>query len=213
MAVYRGVIRDDERFVPYFRAVTPEPELALLPIGSRPARRTAGGGVESLRAIPWAFAWNQTRLLLPAWLGVGEALRTALDGPDRDTLLEMAAGWRFFRTFLELQEMVLAKADADVHAYYVAQLAPPEVGGLWVELRERFENTVSSLLEVLGQDRLLADNPVLRRTITVRSPYVDPLNVLQAELLRRVRSEDDPALRDALALTINGIASGMRNTG
>jgi phosphoenolpyruvate carboxylase len=207
----------DPLFVPYFRAATPEAELAGLNIGSRPARRQQGGGLESLRAIPWVFAWTQTRLLLPGWLGCGDALAEALGSEDRDDLLEMAQGWQFFRSTLALVEMVLAKALPDVAAHYDALLAPPELKPLGADLRDRFAVTRQALLEVLGATELLADNPVLQRSIRVRNPYVDPLNVLQAELLRRLRqSEDaqlDDALQEALLITVNGIAAGMRNTG
>ena len=211
---FRALVQGDPRFVPYFRAVTPEPELGQLNIGSRPARRGGGGGgIESLRAIPWVFAWNQTRLLLPAWLGVAEGLRVGLDGPDRDTLFEMAREWPYFGTFLSLVEMVLAKAEPSIHGHYERLLVPPELHDLGRDLCARYAATVEAVLEVLGRDELLDENPVLRRSIAARNPYVDPLNILQAELLGRVRGEDDPVLRDALLVTVNGIAAGLRNTG
>ena len=212
----------DPLFVPYFRAATPEAELAGLNIGSRPARRSQGGGLESLRAIPWVFAWTQTRLLLPGWLGCGAAFADALASDDRQELLQMVQGWRFFRSTLALVEMVLAKALPDVAAHYDALLAPPELKPLGRALRDRLDVTQTALLELLGQTELLADNPVLQRSIRVRNPYVDPLNVLQAELLRRIRSAGDadgdgqgpdPRLQEALLITVNGIAAGMRNTG
>ncbi len=210
---YRGVVRGDPRFVPYFRATTPEQELGALKIGSRPARRRAGGGVETLRAIPWVFAWTQTRLMLPSWLGVGEALAQALAGPDRETLLHMARAWPFFRTTLELVEMVLAKAEPDIARQYEELLAPPEHASLGEELRARFQTTQRAVLEALGQEQLLENNPVLRRSISVRNPYVDPLNLIQAHLLSQVRESGDERLFDPLMVTINGIAAGMRNTG
>lgn len=212
-AAYRDIVFENPDFVPYFRDVTPEPELGELNIGSRPARRRAGGGVESLRAIPWNFAWTQTRLLLPSWLGIGEALRHALASEDRDTLLEMAREWRFFRSFLSLVELVLAKADPDVHHFYETLLEPTAADSLGAELRTRFDATVPALLEAAGHDRLLEENPVIRRSIAVRNPYVDPINVLQAEVLRLFRESPDERLRDALHITINGIAAGLRNTG
>ncbi|MGM0578102.1 MAG: phosphoenolpyruvate carboxylase [Myxococcota bacterium] len=213
MSVFRGVVREDPRFVEYFRSATPEPELGGLKIGSRPARRKKGGGVETLRAIPWIFAWTQTRLLLPSWLGVGEALRSTLDGPDRDVLFEMAEEWPFFNTFLSMVEMVLAKAEPEIHAHYEQLNAPPELHELGARLRERFDTTVKALLEITRQDELLEGNQVLRRSIDVRNPYVDPLNILQAEVLRRTRQAGDRSLKDALQVTVNGIAAGMRNTG
>jgi len=212
MAAYRGVVRDP-RFVDYFRAVTPEPELSRLNIGSRPARRRAGGGIETLRAIPWVFAWTQTRLLLPSWLGVGEALRCALDGGAGRDVCGMASGWRFFRDFLALVEMVLAKVDPDLHAHYADRLAPPELLAVRDELVRRQAQAAGAVLAVLGQERVLVSNPDLARSIAVRNPYVAPLNLLQAELLGRVRQSSDDILADALFVTVNGIAAGMRNTG
>lgn len=212
-AAYRATVFDDPGFVPYFRAATPEPELGALNIGSRPARRSAGGGVESLRAIPWNFAWTQTRLLLPSWLGIAEALRDALNSGDRATLLEMAREWQFFRSFVSLLELVLAKAEPDVHRFYETLLEPPAADSLGRDLRDRFAETVTALLEVTGYDRLLETNPVIRRSIAVRNPYVDPINVLQAGVLRLFRESPDERLRDALHITINGVAAGLQNTG
>ncbi|MEC9071149.1 MAG: phosphoenolpyruvate carboxylase, partial [Myxococcota bacterium] len=186
---FRDMVRDEPDFVPYFRTTTPEPELGSLNIGSRPARRRSGGGVESLRAIPWIFAWTQTRLLLPSWLGVGAALRETLDGPDREVLLEMAKDWPWFRTFLSLVEMVLAKAESHVHEHYQSLLTPDELHHLGDKLQERLRVTEEAVLETLGSDSLLSTNPVLRRSIDVRNPSVDPLNLLQAEILRRMRAD------------------------
>ncbi|MFG0315660.1 MAG: phosphoenolpyruvate carboxylase, partial [Planctomycetota bacterium JB042] len=212
---YEAVVKRDERFVEYFRTVTPETELGELNIGSRPARRKKGGGVESLRAIPWVFAWTQTRLLLPSWLGVGEALREALDGDDREPLLEMVREWPFVSTTLGLIEMVLAKADGEIAAHYDAVLADPSLHPLGDALRARLDATSAAVRELTGRERLLDGNPVLRRSIDLRNPYVDPINLLQVELLRRWRAADgdDERLREALHVTMNGVAAGMRNTG
>ena len=212
MDAYRAVVRDDPDFVPYFRAVTPEIELGSLNIGSRPARRKAGGGVSSLRAIPWVFAWTQTRLLLPSWLGTGEALGAALAGPDAEVVREMAAEWRFFRETLMMIEMVLAKSSPRIAASYDAALCPAAQRPLGERLRAQHRRTARSVLDALGSDALLANSGVLARSIQVRNPYVDPLNALQITLLRRVRAGEHH-LRDALVVTINGIAAGMRNTG
>lgn len=213
LAEYRGVVREHPDFVAYFRAVTPEVELGSLKIGSRPARRRSGGGVESLRAIPWVFAWTQTRLLLPSWLGVGAGLRAALDSDDRPLLLQAAQDWPYLRSFLDLVAMVLAKAEPRVAAGYDARLAPPAVVGLGEALRALLASTTAAVLEASGHDDLLQGKRVLQRTLHLRNPYVDPLNGLQAELLRRHRANPDPRLADALVVTINGIAAGMRNTG
>ncbi|MEY3012187.1 MAG: hypothetical protein RIT45_922, partial [Pseudomonadota bacterium] len=211
-----ATIRHDPRFVPYFRAVTPERELGLLPVGSRPARRKAGGGVQSLRAIPWVFAWTQTRLMLPAWYGVGHALQWARTERDPALLHEMARQWRFFRTTLGMVEMVLAKASPEIAAVYDARLAPEQAQTLGPQLAHDLAETREAVLATLGTSSLLADNPVLARSIAVRNPYVDPLNLLQVELLARYRRAGESAsqtLVDALAVTINGVAAGMRNTG
>lgn len=211
---YRGIVRGDPRFVPYFRQATPEQELGHLNIGSRPARRGGGtGGVETLRAIPWVFAWTQNRLILPAWLGVGDGLRAVLDSGDAAMLKKMASEWAFLRVTLDQVDMVLAKAEPDIATLYDEGLVDEELRTLGDELREQYRGTVAVVLETTGNKVLLEANPVLRRSIGVRNPYVDPLNVVQVELLARARRGESDALRDALVVTINGIASGMRNTG
>ena len=211
---YRGVVYDTPGFIDYFRAATPAPELEDLTIASRPARRRSGGGVETLRAIPWVFAWTQTRLLLPSWLGVGEALDEARQAGGQAELATMYAGWSFFRATLDLIEMVLAKADARIAAHYEHVLVPADLHALGAELRRRLPSTAASVLAVAGRTGLLDDNPVLRRSIDVRNPYVDPINLVQVELLRRLRaSAGDERLRNAFLVTVNGVAAGMRNTG
>lgn len=210
---YREVVYEHPGFLDYFRAATPERELGALNIGSRPARRAAGRGVASLRAIPWQFAWTQNRLLLASWLGLERALADV--GPDaRRQLREMYRAWPFFRSTLDLMEMVLAKADARIAAEYDRQLVPPELQPLGRELRGRLTHAIERLLDVTGHVELLEDNPVLRRSIDVRNPYVDPINLAQIDLLRRLRvAPPDPRLRRALMMTVNGVAAGMRNTG
>ena len=208
-ATYRSVVYEDPRFIPYFRTATPEPELTQVRIGSRPARRTPGKGVESLRAIPWQFAWTQTRLMLPSWLGIEDAL----DADRSDMLREMYSHWAFFASTIDLVEMTLAKADRRIAAQY-DRLAPDDLRPLGLDLRDRLARAVDAVLAVTGHDALLEANPVLRRSIDVRNPYVDPINLVQVELLRRLRGPDpDPALFDAFVVTVNGIAAGMRNTG
>jgi phosphoenolpyruvate carboxylase len=212
---YRGVVRDKEEFVRYFRYATPETEFGSLNIGSRPARRRQNGGIETLRAIPWIFAWTQTRLMLPSWLGVGEALNKAIEQNLDNDLIEMYRNWPFFQSTIDLIEMVLAKAEPSIAARYDSLLVPEELQPFGEELRERFSLALRSVLKVSGHKILLEVNEVLRRSIEVRNPYVDPINLTQIEILRRLRSgkEEDPRLHDALLITINGIAAGMRNTG
>lgn len=212
---YREFVFDHPRFVEYFRAATPEVELAVLPIGSRPARRVTGGGVESLRAIPWVFAWTQTRLLLPSWLGSGDALAEAFTRGERDMLREMSREWPFFRSTLDLIETALAETDARIAAEYDRQLVPADLRPLGAELRSRLEATIRAVLDATGSRDLLEERPVIRRSIEVRNPYVYPINLVQIELLRRLREGpgDDPQVRKAFMMTVNGIAAGMRNTG
>ena len=201
---YRKVVYETPEFVDYFRAATPEQELAEINIGSRPARRGASEkGVQSLRAIPWQFAWTQNRLLLPSWLGVDGALESGAPLMD----------WPFFRSTIELIEMVLAKAEPQIAEYYDRLLVPDELKPLGEDLRHRLARTIELVLRATGHKRLLENNPVLRRSIDVRNPYVDPINLVQAEILRRWRATGDESLRDAFVVTVNGIAAGMRNTG
>ena len=214
MNAYRKVVQEDARFVPYFQAATPEAVLGELNIGSRPARRRADVSVDSLRAIPWIFAWTQTRLMLPSWLGVGDALEEALHRGQHDDLRTMYHDWPFMQSTLDLIGMVMAKADMRIAACYDEWLVPEPLRPLGEDLRHRFATATRAVLAVTGHDDLLATNPVLRRSIDVRNPYVDPLNIVQAALLRRFRDHpEDATLRDALLVTVNGIAAGMRNTG
>ena len=208
---YRSMIHDDA-FVEYFRLATPEPELGDLLIGSRPARRKSAGGLESLRAIPWVFAWMQTRVLLPSWLGTGRGLASALESPDRETVLTMAREWPFFGATLDLVEMVLAKADMQIGKRYQTRLAP-ELDSFESEIRRRFDETRERVLEVRGREQLLDSHSVLRRSIAVRNPYVDPINLLQIEILERLRHDRTEEDVRAFRIAANGIAAGMRNTG
>jgi phosphoenolpyruvate carboxylase len=212
-AAYRGVIRENEDFVPYFRCATPEQELAKLPLGSRPARRAAGGGIESLRAIPWIFAWSQNRLMLPAWLGAGAALRQAVERGQGDMLAEMAASWPFFATRLSMLEMVYAKSDAGLSAYYDECLVPQALQPIGDGLRRQLATDMDTVLSLRGLDELLQGEPWIRESLRLRNIYTDPLNMLQAELLQRDRQQPDPVLERAIMVTIAGIAAGMRNTG
>lgn len=211
---YRKTVREDERFVPYFRSLTPEQELSKLALGSRPAKRKAGGGVESLRAIPWVFAWMQVRLNLPAWLGAAQALENALTNQP-DTLADMLAEWPFFTAYIDLLEMVIGKADCAIAAYYEQRLVPQEYWSLGQSFRADLDKLESLLNRIKQQPHLLADDPLLRQSIAVRAPYIEPLNCLQVELLKRERSTEQmgQALEQALKVTMAGISAGMRNTG
>lgn len=211
---YRSRVRDNADFVTYFQAATPVDALSELRIGSRPARRRPGMDLASLRAIPWVFGWTQMRLLLPAWLGVGRALTAALEAASETELQAMYRRWPMFHATLDLIEMVLAKTEPNIAAHYDRHLVPVALQDIGDELRLELEQTKDAVHRVTGHLELLQDNPVLRRSISVRNPYVDPLNLVQVELLQRLRESDgDDRIRDALLVTINGIAAGMRNTG
>jgi phosphoenolpyruvate carboxylase len=212
--VYRGYVRERPEFLDYFQLATPLRELEEVKIGSRPARRKPAGGIDTLRAIPWQFAWTQTRLILGAWLGVEEALERAFARGEEERLREMYRDWPHFRSLMDLFEMVLAKTDGRIAAEYERRLVPERVRPIGVELRERLSRAIAAVLRVTGHRQLLEENAVLRRSIEVRNPYVDPINLVQIELIRRLREgQDDARLHHAFKVTVNGIAAGMRNTG
>ncbi|WP_455602860.1 phosphoenolpyruvate carboxylase [Acinetobacter pecorum] len=218
--VYRQTVRENPHFVKYLRTVTPELELQMLPLGSRPAKRKVSGGIESLRAIPWVFAWTQIRLMLPAWLGTGAALNEVLDQGQRTVLDEMLAEWPYFQTLIDMLEMVLSKADAHVALYYESHLTQDEdLKILGTALRQRLQDAVQTLLSLKGESKLLSSNGVLDQSMKVRKPYLLPLHLLQAELMKRRRlyleqqqAENTP-VDHALMVSIAGIAAGLRNTG
>jgi phosphoenolpyruvate carboxylase len=210
---YRAIVYETPEFVPYFRAATPAPELGRVRIGSRPARRDSGTGIEGLRAIPWQFAWTQTRLLLASWLGIEDALGRAT-AEDLGRLRAMYEQWPFFQSTLDLIEMVLAKADARIAGEYDRRLVPVALQPLGADLRTRLDRATAAVLAVTGHRAPVETTPVLRRSIDVRNPYVDPINLVQIELLARLRqAPDTPELMSAFVVTVNGIAAGMRNTG
>ncbi len=219
LSAYREVVRDNPDFVPYFRQVTPEQALGKLALGSRPARRKASGGVESLRAIPWIFAWTQMRLMLPSWLGSDIALDAAARENRLPVLREMMQGWPFFRTYVDMLEMVLAKADLRIASYYEQTLVKDDrLRALGESLRGRLQGCIRRLLELKQQSELLESEPVFAHSMRVRNPYTDPLHYLQAELLKRDREnegrdEHPEVVERALKVTMAGIAAGMRNTG
>jgi phosphoenolpyruvate carboxylase len=189
-------------------------------VGSRPSKRNPKGGVESLRAIPWVFAWTQTRLNLPAWLGVGEGLSSELE-TNPDLLQDMYTHWPWFTTLIDLIEMILSKSEEKIAENYDKQLVTePASESIGRELREKMRATTLACLRVSGNIKLQGKNNIYLRSLEVRNPYVDPLNIIQADLLRRLRDhpeklseEDQSILKDALLISINGIANGMRNSG
>ena len=210
---YRALVVDDPAFFQYFRTATPIDAIERMAIGSRPAKRRAGKGVSDLRAIPWVFAWAQTRTGFPGSFGLGTALEWAAGEYGEDALRQML-GWPFFLGLVNDVEMVLAKSDLNISEAY-AQLAPDSSGHVFGAIRAELEKTANWILKLKGSDALLADQPVLRRAIGLRNPYVDPINVTQIRLLRQWRESgsEENELLDALLITINGISQGIQNTG
>jgi phosphoenolpyruvate carboxylase len=218
---YRALVHDTPGFVEWFQAATPIKELGELNIGSRPPSRKAGDKIADLRAIPWVFSWSQARIMLPGWYGTGSALESWVDeaGSDREERLarlqELHRCWPFFRTVLSNMGMVLAKTDLGLAARY-AELVPDEElrARVFDQITAEHERTCRMLLAITGDDALLADNPSLKRSIRNRFPYLEPLHHLQVEMLRRRRGGDDDELtRRNIQLTINGIATALRNSG
>ena len=215
--VFRCLVWEDPRFPAFFEAVTPIAEISKLPIASRPSKRHSGG-MESLRAIPWVFAWTQNRSILPGWYGVGSAFKKVGDTVGgEDKLRQMYLEWPFFRSVLDNIEMVLAKSDIRIASRY-AKLAGPAFAPLWSTIRAEHALTVQWVKKIVGSKKLLDGNPTLQRSIRLRNPYVDPMSFLQVELLRRQRQNIPEDSRDAeydrpLLLTLSGISAGMRNTG
>jgi phosphoenolpyruvate carboxylase len=213
-AAYRALVYDDSRFSEYFRLATPIDVIQNMPIGSRPLARRAGAGIEQLRAIPWVFAWTQSRHMLPGWYGLGTALERAARSHGEAALKDMLRDWAFFRTLVDDVEMVLATADMGIAARY-ALLAGPLEPIFFPTIRGEFERTVSWVLRIKGTAALLDEDPALQRSIRLRNPYVDPMSLLQVDLLARWRAAGhaDDDLFGALLATVRGIAQGLQNTG
>ncbi|KAK3222640.1 hypothetical protein Dsin_009665 [Dipteronia sinensis] len=211
---YRSTVYENPEFLAYFHEATPQAELGFLNIGSRPTRRKSSTGIGHLRAIPWVFAWTQTRFVLPAWLGVGAGLKGACEKGHTEDLKAMYKEWPFFQSTIDLIEMVLGKADIPIAKHYDEVLVSQNRQELGAELRRELVTTEKYVLVVSGHEKLSENNRSLRRLIESRLPYLNPMNMLQVEVLKRLRRDDDNhKLRDALLITINGIAAGMRNTG
>jgi len=217
-ADYRKLVRDDKRFVDYFRQATPELELGSLNIGSRPAKRNPKGGIESLRAIPWTFAWTQSRLHLSAWLGVGRGLNPEVD-TDKKELIEMYQQWPWYREIIDLISMILSKTDFSIAEIYDKELVT-NTKDLGINIRTKLVETRQAILDVSGTLEYGGPHIQLLRTSSrIRNPYVDAINCLQVQLLRELRnmggeeSEEKKVRQDALIVSINGIARGLGNSG
>jgi phosphoenolpyruvate carboxylase len=213
-AAYRALVYDHPSFIAFFREATPIDVIERMAIGSRPPSRRSGRGIENLRAIPWVFAWTQSRHMLPGWYGLGTGLERVTERHGLAATGEMVREWPFLATLVEDVEMVLAKADFGIGARYAA--LSPEAGPVIFPLvEEEFDRTVRLVLALRGTQSLLESDPTLRRSIQLRNPYVDPMSFMQIELLRAWRDggRDDQRLFAALLETVNGIAQGLQNTG
>jgi phosphoenolpyruvate carboxylase len=218
--VYLNLVYEDEDFLTFFSEASPIGELSLLNMGSRPARRVPNPTVDSLRAIPWVFAWTQNRFLLPSWYGAGTALGAFVAEVEGLALLRnMYAGWPFFRTLVDFMQMTLAKSDLRVAENYTSLVSDPDIRDrLWIRISQEHHDCVKAVLRITENENLLDDSPVLQRSIRLRNPYVDPLSYVQVALLRRLRTlrEESPEREDVLnvlLLSISGVSSGMLNTG
>ena len=211
---YRALVHDDPRLFAYFQSATPVDVISRMHIGSRPPSRRAQKGIGDLRAIPWVFAWTQSRLTLPGWYGMGHGLRAAIDKHTLAGVQAAARDWPVLRVLLSDVEMVMAKADLGIATRYAA-LADAAAGELFGELKAAFESTRDAVLEVRGQTQLLEHEPWLARAIRLRNPYIDPMSLTQIDLLEQWRAggREDTGLERALFTTVKGIARGLLNTG
>ena len=211
-STYRALVYETEGFKTFFRQMTPLTEIAELKIGSRPASRTKSDRIEDLRAIPWVFSWAQARVMLPGWYGTGQALN---EFKDRVLLREMAASWPFFQSTLDNLEMVLAKSDMSIARRYATLVEDRTLAdALFNRIQTAWHTTHDTLLDITGQTRLLEKHPALDASIRLRLPYIEPLNLLQVELLKRHRAgESDVRVREGIQLSINAVATALRNSG
>jgi phosphoenolpyruvate carboxylase len=214
---YRGLVYETPGFVSFWQEATPIDEIKRLHIGSRPAARSRIGAIEQIRVIPWVFSWMQSRFNLPGWYSLGSGLNAI---SDNALLREMYLGWPFFKTMLDNTEISLLKADMDIAALYVDLVTDRDLAErIFATIRAEYERTRQAVLSISGHQSLMELEPVTQNAVQLRNPYIDPLNYIQIEMLRRLRSLSDPegsqarALREVMILTINGIAAGLKNTG
>jgi phosphoenolpyruvate carboxylase len=216
-AAYRSLVYETPGFLEYWQAATPIDELTNLPISSRPAKRRAGG-FEGLRAIPWVFSWMQCRAIIPSWYGIGHAIEQYSTQDSLDTLREMFAEWPFFTALINNAQLDLAKADMGIAALYADLVRDPALRtAIFSRITDEHARASRMICAVTGQTEIMANTPVIKRSIERRNPYVDPLNFIQVALLRELRSAPDAPdaarLLEAVLATVNGIAAGMKTTG
>jgi phosphoenolpyruvate carboxylase len=214
IAAYRELVFGSAAFFEYFRAATPLDVIERMHIGSRPAARETGSGIDALRAIPWVFAWTQSRHMLPGWFGFGSGLAAAVEQHGWEVVAQMPAHWPFFEHLLEDVEAMLARTDLTIAGHYDA-LAGDRMRALAEPIHREYALTVTQVLRLRGTERLLDNDPTLQRSIKLRNPYVDPMHLMQVDLLQRWRKtgREDRALFGALRATISGIAQGLQATG
>lgn len=212
---YRDLVYGDPDFITFFYQATPIDAISRLQLGSRPAKRSSTNDISQLRAIPWVFSWTQCRIILPGWYGLGTALQVAINEFGLEELQRLWQNKPSLHSTLSNAEMAIAKADMSIAERYVQLVEDEEIRNrIWSQIREEYELTVKTILAITGEEKLHDRDPRLQRTFERRNPYVDPLSLIQVELLRRWRaSGDDPELIEALHLAVNGIAGGLRNTG
>jgi phosphoenolpyruvate carboxylase len=219
-AAYKSLVHDDPDFLVFWRQATPIDEISNLKLGSRPTYRRATQSVGDLRAIPWVFSWMQSRFNFPGWFGLGSALSSVLKkGPAaRARLREMHANWPFFQTLIDNAQLTMRKADMGIASLYSGLVEDPKLRRrIFALLSAEFDLTEACILKVTGQKRLLGREPVLLRSVELRNPYIDPLNYIQVEMMRRLRAgasgREAESIRAVVELTINGISGGLKNTG
>jgi phosphoenolpyruvate carboxylase len=214
LKTYRELVFGSSDFFEYFRAATPLDVIERMHIASRPAARAGGSGVQALRAIPWVFAWTQSRHMVPGWFGFGSGLQAALQLHGEEVVARMAAHWPFFGHLLDDVEAMLGRTDLEIASHYDA-LAPDRLRILGEPIAKEFALTLSLVLRLRGSERLLDSDPTLQRSIMLRNPYIDPMHLMQVDLLRRWRASQrqDQALFAALRATISGVAQGLQATG
>lgn len=214
MGTYRGLVYDDPGFEQYFRTVTPIDVIELMQLGFRRRPRDENSGIARLRAIPFFFAWTQSRFFLPFWYGVGTGLASAIDKFGLDQVRQMYQQWSFFQTLIDDVEMGLSKADLSIARHYDG-LSRGTTPQYFEMISLEYQRCMQHLLEIKEVEALLDSNPALQRSIRLRNPYVDPISLLQVDLLSQWRrgGRESESLKEALMASVNGIAEALQNTG